>query len=524
MSDAIRAGRAEATLAELHRALAAEAVAAVAAGGALLTLRDPSFAVGAGSPSLVAHLAALPPLDRAGARRLARAAEAAESLDPDQAGALGFSRLLLLGDAPPAIRAGLRESAASMTLTDLRRALRDAGATRSSADPLAALRLEGIAAEDARRMGREAGRTLAAALRELMDAALRAARAAERLEREGLYAERGADDLSTLLLREAGLSRGDAAELLALAARSVEVALPVRERIGIRGLRALCRLDDDALRGALAAAAAADPAMGAEALLTRIRAATTAAAAPDAPESAEQPAAERPAPMTSPFDALYLVEAPSADEAAIDATPVAIVEQLLLRATAAGDAVVDLTAGRGTVAAVGARLGRRVTSIDLIDPPLAAGIAVGDARTARPAGGPFRLAVVHPPIGGGERFITERFAGRTLPGDLSVVAPEGWAAAVGEIIANAAALVAPGGEVAVICRPQHLRGRYHDWPTRLAALAEAAGLEAVDHQVAVVDPATRLAREQAEVGRATRERRTVVATLHLLRFRRPSRA
>jgi hypothetical protein len=513
-------GTARVLLDEIAASMAAEAASGLVAGTALSALRDPALLRARRAKTLADLVATdLTAIDRTGARTLVRIADAFAEADPAALSALGLTRLTLLAEATPAIRATLSPSAGSMTTADLRRAVREAAAPRSTIDPLtttaAATRYE---EGDAARIAADLVRTATRALRDLDAAALRSARAALRLRDASVGLDAPAAEVIAI---ELGLGRADVERLYAIAERTVIVSTEVRERIGIRGLRAIASIEDDADREALIRVAAADPAVGAEQMVGRVRALQRERVRPAiaAPEVAAAAAPVQPA----PFDVLFLVDRPSESERAIDATPVALVEQLVLRATAPSDTIVDLTAGMGTVAAVATRMGRATVSVDPIDPPLVPGIIAGDGRTAELPGGPFALAIIHPPLPG-ERFVTERYSGRTQPGDLSVLRPDGYLVAVRELIERAKELITPDGEIVLVARAAHSGGVFHDWPARFTHAAESIGLVAVDRLIVIEAPEERLDRERLEIGRAVREGRAVPVTLVAARFRLPTPA
>ena len=495
---------------EIIAALTAEAAAAIVAGTTISALRDPRLlrARGAAHPSELLATE-FRTIDRTGVRALVRVADAFADHDPGSIAPIGIARLTLLAEAPAAARERLFSSAGQMTTADLRRAIREMRLDRPVSDPIVATRSSmTYAPQDTARIAGELIATGLRALRDLDGAGMRAARACVRLR--DLLGPAAGETASI----EVGLSRADFERLCRLADRTVTIATELRERIGLRGLRALASIDDESAREKLIAWASSQTEVGAEQVVTRSRELST---------TRLQPAVAAPEVATSnatvvPYDVLFLTERPTEQQRAVDATPRALVEQVLLRATAPGETIVDLTAGAGTVALVAAALGRTVVGVDPIDPPLASGIIVGDARTAEIPGGPFAAALLHPPRYG-DRFVTERFCGRTQPGDLSVLQAAAYTAAVGELIARAAALIRPDGQVVIIARPTHTDGVFYDWPARFATAAEAVGLVALDRLTAIEAPEERIERERMEIGRAVRESRSVPVTISALRFR-----
>jgi hypothetical protein len=157
-----------------------------------------------------------------------------------------------------------------------------------------------------------------------------------------------------------------------------------------------------------------------------------------------------------------------------------VVEALLARLLPRGGALVDVTAGAGTIGAVARRFGVRSWSGDIA--PAAPYVRRADARTlmASPPHGVSRgcadLLVVHPPTYPVWR--RTRAAGRDDQLDL-------YRDDVGAMIAGSLGVVRPGRHVVVISRPVRRTGEVWLATSHLAEGLQEAGVRVVGYVVAV---------------------------------------
>jgi hypothetical protein len=485
----------------------AEGDAALRAGRALVRLADEKLYLYLGRSGLAETLRAeVPSLDR-------RSARALESIGRIGSGAdalahLGLVRLALLGDAP----AGLADSfaaAGALPLGEMRRALRSARESVQTArlrgeTPTATTRPSAVAPADAA----TAAATARASLDELRagyaDACARtfdAARILGSLPDDAGVATRLETELGIdVAERERAAALLDAGELLTPARRA---------ELGLSALRALAQLDpakrEPVLRKLRREGGSADAA------LTAIRAAETAPAETETAAAVEivEPAL---------LSLLFLDEhAPKGEPAFADATPYELARLLVARIPAGGS-VLDLTAGTGTVARAAAALGRHARSIDILTPPLDPAVEVGDARTFDPGELRYDLVIAHPPVPL-EVIYSERYAGRTLAGDLSAMDPAGYEKGIEALLATAVRAAAPDGLVAIICRESRFDGKLLDWPARIATLAERARLTPVDRLVVPARPTERAELLRRHGFAARREGRTIPVVNTVLLFR-----
>jgi hypothetical protein len=485
----------------------AEGEAALRAGRALVQLADERLYLFLGRSGLAETLRdELPSLDR----RSARALEAIGRLD-EQADALahlGLVRLSLVADAPDALRASFA-AAGALPLGEMRRALRAARESTETA------RLRGARGEKRRQatpLAPSDAATAAATARACLDT-LRAgyADACARTFDGARVLGSLADDpgLTARLEAELGIDSAERARAAALLDAG-ELLTPIRRaELGLSALRALALLDptkrEPVLRRLRREGGSADAA------LTAIRATEQ--------EATEQTPTDG-GPTMEPLllSLLFLDEKAAKGEPAFaDATP-AELARLLVAKIPAGGRVLDLTAGTGTVARAAAALGRVARSIDILEPPLDAAVEVGDARSFDSGDDRYELIIAHPPVPL-EVIYSERYAGRTLPGDLSAMDPAGYERGVEAMIATAVRAAAPDALIAFICRESRFDGRLYDWPARIATLATAARLTPFDRLVVPVRPAERAELLARHGFTARREGRTIPVVNTVLLFR-----
>jgi hypothetical protein len=270
------------------------------------------------------------------------------------------------------------------------------------------------------------------------------------------------------LLIQFGLDEQEIAESAALLETAAAMPIERRDRIGLGALFAIAKLPPDQ-RDAVLRRVVADDLVGDDVidLVRGTEAATDRAVG---------------------FNLLHA--APRSTSAIGEQTPAAIISYVLERTTIKGDAILDLTAGLGTVADVATSMGRLATSVDIIDPPLRPFIDVADARTYDP-GRRFRLVFLHPPVPLETRY-SELFAGRAIGSDLSLLDPVAYRAALGDLVVAAAKHVDDHGWLAIVCREQYWRGRFYDWPSMIARLVvEATDLAIVDRIYTLLAPEDR---------------------------------
>jgi hypothetical protein len=490
---------------DLDRARTEEGAGALLAAGALRELRELRPAPLMGVPNLGALLAReLPEIDRRSLRTLLRIADAiAESPTPIELGALaafGTARIAVIADAPAAERSGMVGAGVLPLAELLRRARaareeRDAAALRRNVaadrrrDPLVPLgsepsgdhattieRVRALIA-NARRGWSDAGVAVREQAR--LIAALLPARELAGGERKTLE-ENLRVHLSVDPREAATLARLDLA-ISFLPPKHVE-------RAGIGTLRLAAAIDDEARRTALFDRLRREP-LGADELLDLLAVERAPVARPKASGkgAARSESSEELLPL-----GLLLVASDAPEPRFADATEPELVEQLVLRASRPGDLVIDPMAGAGGVLTIARRLGRRAEGADILNPPFDPSISSADARTWSPSE-PADLAIVHPPVPL-EVIYSERYAGRTLAGDLSAMNEESFLAAMEGVLAQSLKTVRPGGTLALVAREgRGAGGRLIDWPGAIGTLAERAGLELVDRIYVPFSPARRRA-------------------------------
>jgi len=309
-----------------------------------------------------------------------------------------------------------------------------------------------------------------------------------------------------------GMSIAELERSLALADHLALLPLAERRRIGLRALRELATIVDPARREVALTRARAEGLAG-ESVLALAKEAQNAPPALLATTAAPAPASswtDDPARL-APYNLIFLPDARSVGSSFVDATPEALIEQILMRTTRPGDEVLDLTAGSGSVAIVAGRMGRHVTSVDRLDPPMIPGIEVGDARHWTPATAQrYTLVIFHPPIPGETRY-SERYTGVSLRGDLSLLDPEAFGHACAEVFRHVnRELLDKNGRLVIIGHESRaFGGRFIDWPGKLSLVAEKVDLAPLDRIYAVSGPEGRRALERSVGFRARRENRTI---------------
>jgi hypothetical protein len=530
-------GAAQSVVEEVRSARTSEAGAAMLAGEALRRLRDERLAPTLGAKNLLDLLTKrLPGLDRVSADIILSLADGLTGQDMGTLATLGLTKLSVIAAAPSSDRAGLIHDARHLPLRDLRWRVRDLDGEREAAALRAGQALAKVPRgqrfvpagdwEERRTPAEQEAAGLAIlaeaerAWNESGGHAFDAARTLARLRDERAWLALGDVSLEAMAEEELGMSQAELERALALVDHLSLVPLELRQRLGIRALRELALVEPASRRDALLAEAERDH-FGADELIARARSERLVSGANEllaeerSGDGTGSDASDDPA-RVAPFDVLFLDDEPAGGLRFEGVTPELIAEQALRRASRPGDSILDLTAGYGTFARVGVRLGRTVTSIDRLDPPLVAGISVGDARSFRSDLSPFDCVIFDPPTPGEVRY-SERYAERALPGDLSLLDPESFARACVEVFIHIRrSLVTPAGRLVVLAHPSRAFGRYLDWPARLGILAEKNGFALLDHIVAIVGPDTRRTRLSRYGFRARQEGRTIPTTLSML--------
>ena len=499
-----------------------EAGAAILAANALCSLRDGRLSAAVGARDLAALLARdLPSLDRTSARALLRVGDMlSDTEDPGFYAILGLPKLTALAAANPSDRAEVLPIAEMAPRFELRRQLasvrdeRLAAAARAGTplarkiDPFSPRGDAPPPATDAARIkqARSTMASLARSWREMGAEALSIART--------LASLRGSMDPDALLAFarvELDMDNDEATRDMSMFDLFGSLAFSVRERLGVTAMRAVAAMEPGERRDAVLALAKDPSGPVGDELIARCRpVAAPLSAAPEADASGA--AGEAAEPEYLPFNVLYLSDAPPNGPYFPDATPEELVEQVLLRTSKRGDLVYDLTAGIGTVGRVGGRMGRTVVSYDLIDPPLAEGIRVGDARSVEPPEGPAAVVLMHLPTPG-QVSGSERYGARAAAGDLALYEVETYTRVVRELIARARRLLVPRGYLVLIASEARWRGELVDWPGRLCADAVACGYSAVDRVYAVRPPGFRRALLDRGGTSALRERRSLLSVV-----------
>ena len=495
-----------------------ESIGGLLSGEHLRRLREIGAATLLGYPSFGAMIdAELPALDRGSSRALLRITDALRptllrgEISLGDLAPLGLARLLAIAGAPDARRADMVR-AGLLPLAELRRWARDERQSRDDqrlrrtlAGPPAARRKRIAAAAAALADPAVDGLAVAPASVRL-DAARASIGVIRRAWRD---ASAAAYEQGRLL---AGVDPDDRAlveslrnELELDRAEILRALDPIRtwppmtaERaadIGLGALRAVAAMEDPEQRSALAARAIAEG-LPAESIVALTRAEKTALPGLADPDPAKT------APTASPDEHerlavldLFFCER-SAGPKFADGLPAELAEQIILRGSRPGAHLYDPTAGSGSLIAAAARLGRTAEGSDLIDPPLAPGLTVADALSARPAR-PADLIVLHPPVPL-ETIYTERYSGTRHGADLSGMDEAGYRRALEALIAHTAGLLATGGVLALVLRESRRNGRLEDWPGVGAALAERHGLTLIEKMHAPMPLAERVERAARE--------------------------
>lgn len=525
-----RLARGNAVLVAIRTARSDEGAAGLLTAGQLRQLRDERLYALLGATSLQNLIAQeVPALNRLSLRRLLSIADAYANGDLLALTNFGLARLSLLAGAPRQVQEELL-SGPVLPLWEMRRALRqeqgdrEAGRLRgqevngNTPDPFLPVGEPAPDNESNRARARSLLGQVARTWREVGSAAWEQARLLTTFRDEHLCEAFGAS-LEEVLSEQVGVDGDELAREVALLEHLALVPVEHRLAAGISALRVVVAMGEETQRGELIARLEREPLAG-DALISLARTkpqrlAPLPPAAPLGGALIDDP--ER----LAPFSLLYLSDQDELPPFA-EATPPELAEQIIRRLSVPGGRICDLTAGRGTFAAVAAPLSRTVTSIDRLDPPLSPGILVGDARTVQPEGAPFDLVVLHPPLPG-ETVYSERYTGRMLPGDMSLLKPETFFRAMREVLDNAFTLTRPGGALALICRESRADARLWDWPGRLGIAAEQAGFLLVDRLYAPLGPQARTALGRRLGFVARREGRTLPVVLSALLLRRPEK-
>lgn len=500
-------------------AVRTEAALALLVADQLRNLRDGQQFTALGARSLTALIdARLPSLDRVSARRLLLIGDAIAALDPalrSEVHHLSLSRLAFWSTVPADDRAAVLTDAKMLPLHELRRQYpgpaelprRDAflPAVAVPASPPQAAVAELMVGEISRGWG------------QLTVAAFAAGRLLARIRDENLWrATREYESIEEAAAAELELSPGEVRRSLELVDRLTVIDDALREQLGIGALRALAGVEDDERRISLLTEARAGG-WGAEAALSAVRGRRRRAETdPEVNEAVTgMPINDRAA---LPFNVIYLPE-PTVKSDFVDATPDALIEQIVLRTTRPGQLICDLTAGAGSLGRVATEMSRSVVGYDILDPALHPDVRIGDARNVSPPEAPFSLVVFHPPVLG-EVIYSDRYGAHESAADLSTLREPAFLSAVAEIMANAQRMLRGDGTLAVISREGRLGGRLIDWPSELLGIASQTGLVLHDRLYAVSPPSVRSDVERVGGFRAMRENHSLPVMTSVLLLRR----
>jgi hypothetical protein len=538
MNTPSRRGQARAIAEQIERAQRDETIGALVTAFALRAIRDRSLYTALGAKTLASAIEArLPALDRISIRSFLILADAFIEVPPATLVPITVAKLLHIARTPLENRAEMLAAGTLLPAGEMARQVREltdraaAIALRTALnDPPTEARLQ--AAREV--LPQDPAATLSAQEKVLLATTLLG-------DVEGGWADMGSaafeigrllallrdQNLAYLLYRDGedehasladtavdtfGMSIAELERSLALADNLALLPLAERRRIGLRALREIATIVDPARREAALARARAEELAGESAMALAKEAqnappalATTADGPGPAGSWTDDPA------RLAPYNLIFLPDARSAGSSFADATPEALIEQILMRTTRPGDEVLDLTAGSGSVAIVATRMGRHVTSVDRLDPPMIPGIEVGDARHWTPATAQrYALVIFHPPIPGETRY-SERYTGTSLRGDLSLLDPEAFGHACAEVFRHVnRELLDKNGRLVIIGHESRaFGGRFIDWPGKLSLVAEKVDLAPLDRIYAVSGPEGRRALERSVGFRARRENRTI---------------
>jgi hypothetical protein len=535
-----RTGRAMALAAAVRDARMLETASALTAAANLRTLRDERLANALGSRDVGSLIARdVRSLDRRSTRMLLRIADLIADKEMSDSLAIGLVKLGTLAAADRADAESVFVSAHLLPRSELRRALASArderiseSARRGTTLPTDPDPIVPIGAAPVDRRGEITRATAATTLlagvsrgwRDVGDAAFAAARGIAALRDDGLLRLLG--DTETEIIDVLDLEPAEIDRACDLVVRCGNISVAVRERVGISALRAIARITDDDARAALIHRVVTDEHLaGDDVIALTGRVIVVEPTTPFETEAAPGiPLVDDPMRIV-PVNVLYLPDpVVGVDRAGfLDATPEMLIDQLLRRTTGPGDAVVDLTAGSGTVARVASPLGRTVTSLDLIDPPLDRSIRVADARNVALSPGSAACIFFHPPTPGGFAA-TERYGVRAAAGDLALMLPSSYEDACLAIFTHASTILAPGGYLVIVASEGRIGSDLYDTPGRLVALATRAGLSFADRLYAVRPPAERRTIVARSGNVSSRERRSIGVVIVASILRRPIRS
>jgi hypothetical protein len=547
-------GQARGIADQVERIIAEETVGALICGFALRVLRDQQMYLNLGYKNLNQLLAVkIPALDRASTKRLLVLGDTYKDEDLAKIIPLSINKLWAIARVTPDTRDEYLAAGLYLPSDELARQIRDLTA-RSAAIKL---RIS-LAAEDLPVMppGDETGEkrnepktaenlltdqraTLINSLlsdvesgwSEMTRTAFEIGRLLTRLRDEKLayllYNDGGDAriDFSLACAEAFGFSTQEVERYCLLFTRLKLVPLAERRRLGLTALYELAKITDPASREALLTQIRQDNSAGDTVIPLAQEASAPILRGPkelglETPLATSVTAAKTewtddPARLV-PYNLLFLFDRPGGSKVApatagfADATPGELIEQILLRYTIPGDELLDLTAGSGSVARIAQIMGRRIVSIDILTPPMIAGVRVGDARnwTADDLR-KFKLIIFHPPVPGEVRY-SERYSGRPLRGDLSELPADEFKAACLETFKHIhRQLLADGGLLIIITHESHAFGHFVDWPAKLALAAEKVGLIPRDRLYAVQSPEQRKAKERTVSFRARHENKTI---------------
>ncbi len=284
----------------------------------------------------------------------------------------------------------------------------------------------------------------------------------------------------TAVLKELDLGRSYARNhLLSLGAWPDDVAREVEEGLPLRVGRRLARLSEEE-RNAVRVDARSDrdgtwgQRVARAIERRRVLAAAPAKTAPDG----WLPPSETPDLSPAPPGEAWRFPVVAERERRAEALHAALVGAILARWAEPGDAVVDLTAGTGTVGLVAHARGLRCWSSDVTPgAPFVHRMDATDVRFGRGlTPGCAELVFLHPPTY--YAWVRDRPAG-------SVEGREGYAALVAEMIVHAVPVVRPGGLLVVIGRPVREGGVVHTAIGELQRELEEAGTTLVGYHLGV---------------------------------------
>jgi hypothetical protein len=187
---------------------------------------------------------------------------------------------------------------------------------------------------------------------------------------------------------------------------------------------------------------------------------------------------------------IWTFNAQSREDSSAERLPSRVVEYLIATYLSAGDRLVDVTAGAGTIGVVARRFGvaswsgdiepaahfvHRIDARELVE---GSGLAFGDGTASRPSPGCAQALVIHPPT---------YPAWAELQDDPSLATIEGYAEDVAAMLSGSIGVLGPSGVVTLITRPVRTKGRVWLVTSHLSQVLTESDLELVGYHVAVAD-------------------------------------